>query len=65
METKDILHELEFSATPTQVYEALMNAETHGDITGANADIEDKEGLFIFYLRFLYYWEKHSFRKAK
>jgi activator of HSP90 ATPase len=44
METKDIKHEVEFSASPTQVYEALMNAEVHGDITGANADIEDKLG---------------------
>ncbi|MCX6185402.1 MAG: SRPBCC domain-containing protein [Bacteroidetes bacterium] len=44
METKDITHEVEFSASPTQVYEALMNAEIHGDITGANADIADKEG---------------------
>lgn len=44
METKDITHELEFSASPTQVYEALMNADIHGDITGGNADIEEKEG---------------------
>ena len=44
METKGIRHEVEFCASPTQVYEALMNAEIHGDITGANADIEDKEG---------------------
>ena len=44
MNTKDINQEIELNAKPSEVYELLMNAEKHSNLTGAPALIEDKEG---------------------
>jgi uncharacterized protein YndB with AHSA1/START domain len=44
METKTITHEVTFSATPREVFEALINSEKHAAFSGAPAKIEPKPG---------------------
>jgi len=44
METKTIVQEVTFSATPNEVFEALMDPEKHAKFTGATAEIQRKPG---------------------
>jgi len=44
METKDIYQEVEFDATPNEVYELLMDSEKHAAFTGSPANIGKNVG---------------------
>jgi predicted ester cyclase/uncharacterized protein YndB with AHSA1/START domain len=44
METKTITHEVFLSASPNEVFEALMDAKQHREFTGAPAEIHRKAG---------------------
>jgi activator of HSP90 ATPase len=44
METKTITHEVMFSATPREVFEALIDSDKHAAFSGAPAKIERKAG---------------------
>ena len=44
METKTITHEVFLSASPNEVFEALMDAKQHSEFTGAPAEIHRKAG---------------------
>ena len=44
MKTKCISHRVVFPAVPRQVYDALMNAESHSQFTGSDAAIRDEVG---------------------
>jgi uncharacterized protein YndB with AHSA1/START domain len=50
METKTITHEVMFSATPREVFEALIDSDKHAAFSGVPAKIERKpEGKFTCY----------------
>ncbi len=50
METRTITHEVTFSVSPREVFEALMDSEKHSAFTGAPAQIERKAGgKFVLY----------------
>jgi len=44
MKTKDIKQTIEFSASPHEVYEALMDSKKHSAFTGGKANISRKVG---------------------
>ena len=44
METRTITHEVTFAATPTEVYDAMVDSKQHSQFTGAPADIDPRPG---------------------
>jgi activator of HSP90 ATPase len=44
MKTSTIIQEVDFNATPSEVYNALMNSDIHTEFTGDQAFIGDKPG---------------------
>ena len=50
METSTVMHEVTFSASPSEVYEAVIDPAKHSAFTGAPAEIEGKSGgKFMLY----------------
>lgn len=50
METRTIMHDVTFNATPEEVFEALMDSAKHSQFTGAPATITRKPGgEFVLY----------------